>query len=141
MTDPALIRLFEEEIPFHRLLGIRIESVDDNTVRVRVPFREELIGDMRRPALHGGVLSAIADTAGGLLVWNRLGRDSTVSTIDMRIDYLNPGDNRDLLCTARILRFGRRVAVTAMEMHQGDPSHIVAEGRGTYSLRRPTDDE
>jgi uncharacterized protein (TIGR00369 family) len=136
--DPKLLRFFEEGIAFNRLLGMRLESVDAGKARMRIPFRDELVGDPFRPALHGGVLSALADTAGGLAVWAKLGSmDARVSTVDLRVDYYAPAELRDVFADAEVVRMGNRVGVARVLLHHGDPSMVVAEGKGVYNVRMP----
>lgn len=132
-----LVELFEEHIPFNRWLGMRIDRVDEQVAVLRIPFRDELVGDPVRPAMHGGVLSTLADTAGGLAVFARVaGEGGRASTVDLRIDYLRPAALEDLVCEARVLRLGNRVAVTRMTVVQGD--RTVAEAHGVYNLVRGT---
>lgn len=133
----ALLDFFEHRIPFNAWLGMKVEQVGGGRARVRVPFRPELVGDPLRPALHGGVLSALADTAGGLAAWGALPDPSTgrLATVDLRVDYLRPGRLEDLVCDAELVRLGNRVAVTKMALWQaGD--HGVAEARAVYNVVR-----
>ena len=60
-------------IPFNAYLGIDVTEVGVGLVRMRVPYRPELVGDPLKPALHGGVLAAVIDAAGGAAVgrWAR----------------------------------------------------------------------
>src|SRR5690606_14984827 len=85
-----IIAFMEEQIPFNRLLGIRCEALDDGVAVLRLPFRDVLIGDSSRPALHGGVLSTLVDTAGGAAAFTTLETSQVVATIDMLVDYLRP---------------------------------------------------
>ena len=101
-----------------------------------MPFTDEWIGDPNRPALHGGLLSTIADAAGGLAVFSRLpDLSDRASTVDLRVDYLRPGLLEDLYCDAEVLRLGNRVAVTEMVCRQGE-SYIAAKCRGVYNIHR-----
>ena len=62
--------IYENQMPFHRLLGVRIESLTPENVQVRIDMREELIGNFVRRILHGGVISAILDlTTRSPLIW------------------------------------------------------------------------
>ena len=132
-----LIRLFHEQIPFNRHLDMRVDLLEHGRCRVRVPFAPHLVGDPWRPALHGGVLSTLADTAGGLAVFSTVDPDKMrVATVDLRIDYLRPGKLEDVLCDAHVVRVGNRVAVSAMTLHHGDPDYVTAEARGVYNLVR-----
>lgn len=134
----AAVRTFmEEEIPFNRLLGVRVDELKPGRARLRVPFRPELIGDPLRPALHGGVLSALLDTAGGAAVWSEVTLHDRVSTIDLRVDYLRPGRTEELVAEAQVLRVGNRVGVTAMRVfHPSRPEEAIADGRGVYNIKR-----
>jgi uncharacterized protein (TIGR00369 family) len=139
MSLSWLIEAFETGIPFNRFLGVRVEGLTEGEAFLRIPFKDELIGDFRRPALHGGVTSALVDAAGGLAVWSTLADGATVSTIDLRVDYLRPGLEADLFCKAEVMRIGNRVGVSTMSVHQGDPSAPIAEARGVYNIKRPGD--
>jgi len=129
--------LFLEKIPFNRVLGIQILRLDPGNVLFSVPFRPELVGDPVRGALHGGVISAVADTCGGCAVWSALSGEDRVSTIDLRVDYLRPGRAEELRCRGEVQRLGNRVGVAQISLfHPSTPDEVVAEAKGVYSVRR-----
>lgn len=138
--DLAILRqVMEEMIPFNKFLGIRAERMERGNVRLELPFRDELIGDPLKRALHGGVLSTLADVAGGAATWSAI-EDPTarLSTIDLRIDYLRPGRPHTLLAEATVVRLGGRICVTDMKMfHPGGEAEPVATGRGVYAVKIP----
>lgn len=136
MKPDVMKQLMEELIPFNRYLGIRCTRVEPGFVRLEVPFRDELIGDPTRPALHGGVLSSLADTAGGGAVWTTLeDARARVSTIDLRIDYLRPGRSELLVAEATVVRAGNRVGVTDMRLfHPSAEAETIATGKGVYNI-------
>ncbi|MCB9594369.1 MAG: hotdog fold thioesterase [Sandaracinaceae bacterium] len=130
-------QLFLERIPFNRVLGIEIVDLSPGMALFSVPFRPELIGDPDRRALHGGVLSAVADTCGGCAVWSRIGENDRVSTIDLRIDYLRPGQPEELRCRGSVLRLGNRVGVAQITLfHPSAADTTIAEAKGVYSVKR-----
>ena len=89
-----------------------------------------------RPALHGGVLSMIADTVGGAAVFTVTRPGDRVATIDLRIDYLRPGRLEDIIGEAKVVRVGTRVGVASITLTQpGDPEPI-ALAMGVYTIRR-----
>lgn len=138
--EAALIKFFQENIPFNAWLGMRVERLEAGQCRLVVPFRPELVGDPLRPALHGGVLSTAADAAGGLAVFSTAADLSTrVSTVDLRVDYLRPGRLEAVVCDARVVRVGNRVAVAHVVLHHGDVDAPIAEMRGVYNVVRPQD--
>ena len=62
-------------------------------------------------AVHGGVLAALADTAGGLATYIALPRVKRVATIEMKINYLEAVEGGTVEAEARLIRRGRHVAV------------------------------
>ena len=141
MDRTALKQLMETMIPFNRFLGIKCVEVTDAGVHLSLPFRPEFVGDPMRPALHGGVMSTLADVAGGMAVWADL-EDPTarVATIDLRIDYLRPGRLETLDARATVVRKGNRVGVVDVVIfHPALPDETVATGKGVYNivLRKP----
>jgi len=134
------VRDFMHAIPFNRELGIIVVDIEPGTVTLEIPFRDALIGDPSRPALHGGVISSIMDTAGGAAVWTAIGVSDRCSTIDLRVDYLLPGRAAALRAEARVLRVGNKVGVTTIRCYHPDrPEETVAEGKGVYSVKRVDD--
>ncbi len=136
MTPEVLRQVMEEIIPFNRYLGVRVAEARKNFCRLEVPFREELIGDPLRPALHGGVLSALADAAGGGAVWTGIEDDrARVSTIDLRIDYLRPARLVTMVAEATVVRLGNRVGVADVRLfHPDAETETVATGKGVYNI-------
>jgi uncharacterized protein (TIGR00369 family) len=139
MDLEALAAFFEEGIPFNKVLGVKVDSLTPGRVLLRIPYKPMLIGNPMRPALHGGVISSLADAAGGLAVWSTLDPACSLSTIDLRVDYLRPGRDQDLRCSAEIVRSGNRVGVSAMALYHEDPSLLVADARGVYNIKRGND--
>ncbi len=132
----AVVRNLSAFIPFNSYLGIQITDVAPGTVRVRVPFRPEFVGDPMRPALHGGLISAIIDATSGASVWTLVSPYERISTIDMRVDYLLPGRLETLGAEARVQRKGTYVAVASVRVyHLTTPDETIAEGKAVFSIR------
>lgn len=145
MTDPAVLamvrELMEQSIPFNQVLGIEVAALERGFARLEIPFRDQLIGDPNRPALHGGVLSALIDTAGGAAAFTMVDfPGDRVSTIDLRVDYLRPGEQSRLAAEARVTRMGNRVAsVDITCFHPDQPDRLIATGKAAYNVKRSGD--
>jgi uncharacterized protein (TIGR00369 family) len=138
MTDflRELMHMMEQGSPFNRLLGIQAESLEKGRAVLTLPVRPDHIGDPTRPALHGGVVSALIDTAGGLAAWSALDPKETVSTVDLGVDYLEPGRLAGpLRAEAELVRKGNRVCHVRVRVVQD--GQLVAEGRAVYNIHRP----
>ena len=136
MDPDALRQMMEAFIPFNRFLGIRVAGLSEGKVHLTLPFRPEFVGDPIRPALHGGVISTMADVAGGLAVWSGLADPrARVATIDLRVDYLRPGRLETIDALAHVVRKGNRVAVVDVALvHPARADEVVATGKGVYNI-------
>lgn len=138
--------IFEEKVPFNHLLGIKVQDIGKDSVRVRFEMREEFVGHFVHRVLHGGVTASVLDVTGGLAAFvgtlskikhlpfdEQVQRFNNLGTIDLRIDYLRPGRGQQFLATGYILRIGNKVAVTRMELHN-DNNNLIAVGTGAYTV-------
>jgi len=136
--------VFEEQVPFNKLLGLRIDELDEESVQVRLVRQDEHIGNFFHGILHGGVISSILDVTGGLTAFvallrkmndvpdaAKLERLARFGTIDLRVDFLRPGKGCEFISSGTILRAGNKVAVTRMELYN-ETNHLIAVGTGTY---------
>lgn len=136
--------IFEEKIVFNRVIGLRIDTLEADTVSGHVDMRPELIGHFAHQRMHGGVISATLDAMGGLAVMaaigarhldepveQRLTRFSKLGTIDLRIDYLRPAIGPRFIARAEVLRLGSRVASTRMEFLDAQ-QRLLSTGSAAY---------
>lgn len=126
-------RFMEVEIPFNRWLGMEVVP-DDEAFVLRIPFRPELVGDRARPALHGGVVSTLIDTAGGGAAFLAVDEGQRVSTVDLVVDYLRPAPLVALVARARAVRKGNRVVLCSVEVTAEGQGEVLALGRAVYNI-------
>ncbi|MCC5879922.1 MAG: thioesterase family protein [Idiomarina sp.] len=149
-TSPLLAQistLMNEQIPFHRLIGLEVTRFASDISEVQFRWKPELIGNAPQGILHGGVTATALDMCGGLVgiasVVEKLPHDtapeevikriSRCGTIDLRVDYVRPGRGETFITTAHIIRSGNKVAVARMELHNQD-NMLIAFGTGTYMV-------
>jgi uncharacterized protein (TIGR00369 family) len=136
--------MFNEKIPFNKLLGLEVASISYQRVKVQFSMRDELIGNYIRGTLHGGVISSVIDVTGGLAAFmgiqqkiadqgldSKLERFGRLGTIDLRVDYLRPGIGERFVSTGYALRTGNKVAVTRIEL-KNNLADLIAVGTGSY---------
>jgi uncharacterized protein (TIGR00369 family) len=130
----------ENQIPYNKHLGIIVEELREGYARLKLPYRDEFVGDRRRPALHGGLIATLIDVCGGTATWTYFSKDDGIATLDIRVDYLRPGPDEDLIAESLVLRVGNRVAVVNTRVFAGrDRNTVVAEGKAVYNIRRASD--
>ena len=110
-----------------------------------IEFRPELVGDPSRGVLHGGVVTTLIDATAGGAVYASIPHDTSLATLDMRIDYLKPAaPDKRLHASAELYRLTRRIAFVRASAYQDYPANQVAYctasfmvGSLGYSMRTP----
>lgn len=101
------LRQLLSEVSSIKHYGFQLHSFSDGECSILVPFQK----DLERPGgiVGGHVFMAAADVAMWLAVITRLGpRDGSV-TAEMKTNFLSGAREEDILCHARVLKFGRRL--------------------------------
>jgi len=135
-----------DNLPFNRLLGLSVSFLKIDAAGFSFPMQDNLIGNVVQGILHGGVISAVLDATGGMTatasavermrglsfeeVFDRIAR---IGTIDMRVDYLRPGRGTKFYSSGTVMRTGRKVAVTRMELRNSEDV-MIAVGTGAYII-------
>jgi uncharacterized protein (TIGR00369 family) len=138
--------IYQNTMPFNRLLDIEVMSLADDDIEVKIDMREQLVGNFVHGMLHGGVISAVLDLTGGLIasveLVKQLGnvaneelarRMARIGTIDLRVDYLRAGKGNYFLASGYTLRHGSKVAVVRTDL-RNDQNILIAAGTATYHV-------
>lgn len=139
-----LSEAFIKKVPFNQYLGLEIGKVSKEKCEIIIKMKPQLIGNFHQGILHGGVIATTLDSVGGTMAAIGLLEKEThlefnhvmqklakLGTIDMRVDYLQPGRGKIFMASARLLRVGNKVAVTRSEFHN-EKGEILALGTATY---------
>ena len=122
-----------DRIPYARFLGLRVERDEEGLICV-LPFRLQIVGNARLPAVHGGVVGAFLELAALLGLLDESGGSGIPKPINFSVDYLRSARGTDTFARARIVKLGRRVANVRVLAHQEDPEKPVASGIGNFRL-------
>jgi uncharacterized protein (TIGR00369 family) len=124
---------FVQAVPYLRFLGLSVRKEADGPVCV-LRGDPKLIGNARLPALHGGVIGALLESAAIIqLIW-AAETDTIPKIIDLSVDYLRSAKPVDTFARAIVTKHGRRVANVRAEAWQDDPSKPVAAAHAHFLL-------
>ena len=130
------LEVFTKVVPHCVALGIEVVSVERGAGKavLRQPWRPELIGDPEREIVHGGVITTLLDTLGGVCTF-AAGNVMPQATLDLRVDYLRPSRPRlDLFAEGHCYRVTRHIAFVRGLCHQGDAADPIAQMTATFVI-------
>jgi len=120
-------------IPYARFLGVSVDGSGD-ALECALPFREEIVGNARLPAVHGGVLGAFLELTALLRLIDQSGTDRVPKPISFSVDYLRSAGPATTRARAEIFKLGRRIANVHVVAWQDDRARPVAAGYGKFLL-------
>lgn len=118
-------------MPYARFLGI--EATEDAIGLVtRMAFRQQLVGNHRLPAIHGGVVGAFLEMAAIIEVIHETRGERIPRPINFNVNYLRTAGPADCVARAEVVKLGKRVAHVRVIGWQDDVSKPFASGYGNF---------
>jgi len=120
--------------PMAKALGMMLVTSEPDIV-VRVPYREDLVGDPDTGVIAGGVVTTLLDHTSARAVAKKLTEATSIATLDLRIDYMRPSrPGRDICATAYCYKVTRSVAFVRAVAYEDDPDDPVAAAQAAFML-------
>ncbi|HWA13750.1 MAG TPA: PaaI family thioesterase [Burkholderiales bacterium] len=105
------------------LLGASVSRIEPGECELHLPWRPEVT--QQHGYFHGGIIGTIADSAGGYAAYTLMPHDSSVLTVEYKMNLLAPGDGELLVARGRVIKPGRTLVVTRVD------AVVVKDGRET----------
>jgi uncharacterized protein (TIGR00369 family) len=125
----------EKASPFIRkTLEAKVTLLEPGKLHMSMPFKDEFIGNPVSRVLHGGVTAALMDHVGGFCAMSAIEEGNTLmSTVDLRIDYINPAPCETIHCEAELTSRHRTMFRSDVTCWNSDRTKVIATARGLYN--------
>ncbi len=127
----SLLNWMKTNNPFWTLLGMEIIGIKKGWAKIRLPFTKKLTNGIG--VAHGGAIFSPADSAVGMALIGLTARDESISTLEMKINYLKPLSGGEIIAEAKIVHRGTMTAIGDVEVRDGD-GNLIAKGLATYAI-------
>ena len=118
---------FFAQAPMKKTFGMELSYDENGDAVFQMPYKESLCHAMRDT--HGGAIATLIDNAGWFTAATRY--DFWISTSEMSVRLHEPAHQEDLHATGQIVRAGKRMCSTTMEVRTSS-GRLVATGAGTF---------
>jgi len=118
-----------DNVPFAKLLGIEVETVEPGHAVLTMPIRDEL--KQNHGVAHGGSIAAVIDSAMALAIMPLLAENERTTTVDLTIHYLRPLTEGTARASARVVRAGKRVITVSADL-EDEHGKLAATAISTY---------
>jgi uncharacterized protein (TIGR00369 family) len=120
-------------MPITALLGMSLRSVEQGEAVIEYEAAERHANAMG--TLHGGVLCAMADTAMGVAFYTALEEGESLTTLELKINYLKPVWKGKLTAAARVVKRGKTVGLMECDILD-EEGQLVARASSTFMALR-----
>ena len=105
------------------LIGAELARIEPGAADIVVPFRPDLA--QQHGYFHGGIVGMVADSAAGYAAFSLMPADSSVLSVEYKINFMAPAEGERLIARGRVLKPGRTLCICQVDVA------VVREGAET----------
>ena len=132
--NPEWIRVLQENIntcPYFTHQSMQVVELGAGTSRVEIEVQKK----HQQPfgMVHGGVFSGLIDAAGFWAVYPEVRDDLSLTTVEMKLNYLAPANDGLLIGFGQRLKLGKTIAL-AQSRIEDQEGRLLAHGLVTLMI-------
>jgi uncharacterized protein (TIGR00369 family) len=133
-------RHWQEGVAFNKACAMSVRRWDPEGVEMHIPFREDL--GAHPGVFHGGVLSALIDTAGcgAVAAGHDYAKGNRITTVALAVQYLSVDPGHGAVAYARCTRRGKQINYAEVVV-RSDAGKELAQGLVTVSVTGTRSDD
>lgn len=94
---------------FMHHLGAELKTIQPGYCEVQVPFKKELT--QQHGFFHAGVVGTLADNAAGYAAYSLMDADSSILTVEYKVNLMAPADGDVLIAKSTVLKYGKTLTI------------------------------
>jgi uncharacterized protein (TIGR00369 family) len=115
--------------PFHRWAGMDLISIGEGEAELAMDLQPHHFNP--QGIVHGGIITALADTAIGLALRSQLRAGLTHRTAQLNVHFLAKGEGNRLVGRGHAVHLGQRMGYGESEVLDGE-GRLIARASGTF---------
>jgi len=116
---------------FFQLLSMRLENLAWGTSELTIAAQEKHLQPYG--IVHGGVCAALIDAACFWAAFTQAPEHSGLTTVDLKLNYLEPIVSGDLFATGECVKLGKRLGLASARVKNTE-GNLVAHGASTLMV-------
>lgn len=97
------------------LIGAELAVVEPGYTEIHLPHRAQIT--QQHGYIHGGVVGMIADSAAGYAANTLTPADTSVLTVEYKLNLIAPADGQRLVARGEVIKPGRTLLITRAEVY------------------------
>ncbi len=100
---------------FMKLINARLIDVKPGYCEIHIPYDLKLT--QQHGFFHAGIVSTVADNTAGYAGFSLMEEDSSILTVEFKLNLIAPGDGDILIGRANVLKRGRTLTICRSEVY------------------------
>ncbi len=117
-----------------RHIGAVLGAVGPGYIEIKLPYSDDL--SQQHGFFHGGIVGAIADSAGGYAAFSLMAQGDGVLTVEYKVNLVAPADGELLIARGEVVRPGRTLTVSRADVFAVNNSRETLCGTMQQTLIR-----
>lgn len=103
-----------EKQQFMHFINSKLIKTEPGFCEIHLPYNINLT--QHHAFFHAGVIGAIADNAAGYAAFSLMDKNSSVLTVEFKLNLLSPADGELLIGRANVLKYGKTLTICRSDM-------------------------
>ena len=99
---------------FMEFIGAKLAEVRPGYCEIHLPYKKEL--SQQHGFFHAGIIGTLADNSGGYAAFTLMPLDSSILTVEYKLNLVAPGDGELLIARAQVIKAGRTLTICRPEV-------------------------
>jgi uncharacterized protein (TIGR00369 family) len=112
---PARIKESFARQHFMDFIGAELVTIQPGYCEIHVPYRKEL--SQQHGFFHAGIVGTLADNAAGYAAYTYMAADSSILTVEYKINLMGPGDGDLLIAKSHVLKYGKTLTICRSDVY------------------------
>ena len=94
---------------FMHFINAELLRVEEGFCEIKLPYSEDLT--QQHGFFHAGIVSTLADNAAGYAAYSTMNEDSSILSVEYKINLLSPAQGDYLLAKSEVLKAGKTLTI------------------------------
>lgn len=138
--DPDYPDLLKENFnsqPTMQFIGAVMSEVRPGYCELQLPWRHEFT--QQSDAIHGGIITTLADNAGGYAAWTLEPNDANVLAVEFKVNFFAAAKGDPIIARGQVLKRGTSLTISRVDiysMEDGEEIHCAAMQQTLMVIRK-----
>ncbi len=97
------------EQKFMSFINAELVKIEPGICEIHIPYNKNIT--QQNSFFHAGIVGTIADNSAGYAAFSLMNKDSSILTVEFKMNLISPADGELLIGRGNVLKYGRTLTV------------------------------